>query len=195
MKKKIFYWGPFLDNKVATVKAIKNSVFSINNYSEVFEAYIIDAVGEWLNLDIKDKKNLNFISTKINIIEKLPKFSFLKSRLSYWIIFIRCFFPLKNLIKKEKPEYIIIHLIVSLPLILFILFNFKTKLCLRISGFPKLNFFRKFLWKISSNKIDKVMCPTNATVEYLKSKKIFKNDIFCLEDPVLQIRKVPQKKI
>ena len=96
MKKKIFYWGPFLDNKVATVKAIKNSVFSINNYSEVFEAYIIDAVGEWLNLDIKDKKNLNFISTKINIIEKLPKFSFLKSRLSYWIIFIRCFFPLKN---------------------------------------------------------------------------------------------------
>ena len=38
------------------------------------------------------------------------------------------------------------------------------------------------------------MCPTNATVEYLKSKKIFKNDIFCLEDPVLQIRKVPQKK-
>ena len=38
------------------------------------------------------------------------------------------------------------------------------------------------------------MCPTNATVEYLKSKKIFKNDIFCLEDPILQIRKVPQKK-
>ena len=66
MKKKIFYWGPFLDNKVATVKAIKNSVFSINNYSKVFEAYIIDAVGEWSNLDIKDKKNLNFISTKIN---------------------------------------------------------------------------------------------------------------------------------
>ena len=194
MKKKIFYWGPFLDNKVATVKAIKNSVFSINNYSKFYEAYIIDAVGEWSNLDLKDKKNLNFVTTKINIIEKLPKFSFLKSRLSYWIIFIRCFFPLKNLIKKEKPEYIIIHLIVSLPLILFILFNFKTKLCLRISGFPKLNFFRKFLWKISSNKISKVMCPTNATVEYLKSKKIFKDDIFCLEDPVLQIRTIPQKK-
>ena len=38
------------------------------------------------------------------------------------------------------------------------------------------------------------MCPTNATVEYLKSKKIFKYDIFCLEDPVLQIRTIPQKK-
>tara|TARA_B100001250_G_C19801542_1_gene791330 strand:+ start:1538 stop:2686 length:1149 start_codon:yes stop_codon:yes gene_type:complete len=194
MKKKIFYWGPFLDNKIATVKAIKNSAFSINNYSKVFETYIIDAVGEWSNLGIKNNKNLNFISTKINIIEKLPKFSFLKSRLSYWIIFIRCFFPLKKIIEREKPEYIIIHLIVSLPLILFILFNFKTKLCLRISGFPKLNFFRKFLWKISSSKISKVMCPTNATVEYLKSKKIFKHDIFCLEDPVLEIRKVPKKK-
>ena len=194
MKRKIFFWGPFLDNKIATIKAIRNSVYSINNYSKIFEGYIIDAVGEWSNLNLKDKKKLNFISTKINIIEKLPKFSFLKSRLSYWIIFFRCFFPLKNLIKKEKPEYIIIHLIVSLPLILFILFNFNTKLCLRISGFPKLNFFRKLLWKISSNKICKVMCPTNATVEYLKSKKIFKDDIFCLEDPVLQIRTIPQKK-
>ena len=194
MKKKIFYWGPFLDNKVATVKAIKNSVFSINDYSKFYEAYIIDAVGEWSNLDLKDLKNLNFVTTKINIIEKLPKFSFLKSRLSYWIIFIRCFFPLKNLIKKEKPEYIIVHLIVSLPLILFLLFNFKTKLCLRISGFPKLNFFRKFLWRISSNKISKVMCPTNDTVQYLKSKKIFNNNIFCLEDPVLQIRNLPKKK-
>jgi hypothetical protein len=66
MKKKIFYWGPFLDNKVVTVKAIKNSVFSINNYSKIFEGYIIDAVGEWSNLNIKDKKNLNFVSIKIN---------------------------------------------------------------------------------------------------------------------------------
>ena len=66
MKKKIFYYGPFLDNKVVTVKAIKNSVLSINNYSKFFEGYIITAVSEWSNLNIKDKKNLNFISTKIN---------------------------------------------------------------------------------------------------------------------------------
>ena len=38
------------------------------------------------------------------------------------------------------------------------------------------------------------MCPTNDTVQYLKSKKIFNNNIFCLEDPVLEIRKVPKKK-
>ena len=140
-------------------------------------------------------KNLNFISTKINIIEKLPKFSFLKSRLSYWIIFIRCFFPLKNLIKKEKPEYIIIHLIVSLPLILFILFNFKTKLCLRISGFPKLNFFRKFLWKISSNKIHFVTCPSQELLEKLKKKNIFSNNkIFFLQDAILDIKEFIEKK-
>ena len=66
MKKKIFYCGPFLDNKVVTVKAIKNSILSINNYSKIFEGYIIAAVSEWSNLNIKDKKNLNFISTKIN---------------------------------------------------------------------------------------------------------------------------------
>jgi hypothetical protein len=66
MKKKIFYWGPFLDNKVVTVKVIKNSGLSINNYSKFFEGYIVDAVVEWPNLNIKDKKNINFISTKIN---------------------------------------------------------------------------------------------------------------------------------
>ena len=33
MKKKIFYWGTFIDNKIAKVKAIKNFEFSINNYS------------------------------------------------------------------------------------------------------------------------------------------------------------------
>jgi len=75
MKKKIFYWGSFIDNKVATIKAIKNSVFSVNNYSKVFEVYIIDAVGEWSNLDVKDKKKLNFISTKINkmILQSIKK--------------------------------------------------------------------------------------------------------------------------
>ena len=43
--------------------------------------------------------------------------------------------------KNKKPDFFIIHLITSLPLILLNLINTKTKMILRISGFPKLNFF------------------------------------------------------
>ena len=51
-------------------------------------------------------------------------------------------------------------------------FHFKTKLILRISGKPKLNFLRSFLWKISNKNISLVFCPTIETMDYLK-KKIF----------------------
>ena len=46
MKKKIYYWGPFLDN-VATVKAMVNSAKSINRYSSKYSSTLIDAMGEW----------------------------------------------------------------------------------------------------------------------------------------------------
>ena len=41
---------------------------------------------------------------------------------------------LKKLIQKEKPDFFVAHLIVSLPLILFTIFNFNSKLIIRISG-------------------------------------------------------------
>ena len=44
----------------------------------------------------------------------------------------------------------------------------KTKIVLRISGMPKLNFIRYIFWKLFSKKIYKITCPTIATYEYLK---------------------------
>ena len=62
---------------------------------------------------------------------------------------ILSFFPLKNIIKIKKPDFLIIHLLTSLPLILLIIFNFDTKFILRISGLLKLNFFKKKIMAIS----------------------------------------------
>ena len=128
MKEKIYYWGPFLDN-VATVKAIVNSAKSINEYSSKYSATLIDATGEWMYFkENYNEKNLNFRALNKNYYKSLPRFSFLKSRSSYLIIFIRSFFPLKRLLKKDNPKFLIIHLIVSLPMVLYLIFNFKTKL-------------------------------------------------------------------
>ena len=64
--------------------------------------------------------------------------------------------------------------------------NFKTKLILRISGKPKLNFFRSILWKISNKNVSLVFCPTIETMNYLKRKNIFdEHKLKFLPDPIL----------
>ena len=71
---------------------------------------------------------------------------------------------LLNSLIRKKPDYLVIHLITSLPLILFIVFKFETKLILRISGTPRLNIFRKILWKLSKKNIDFITVPTKETL-------------------------------
>ena len=193
MKDLIVYWGPFID-KVATVKAILNSAYGINRYSKKYKSVILNAAGEWnnykgkVNTEICDLENANYINT-------LPKFSYLKSRISYLIIFIRSFFKLKKYLIEKTPKYLIIHLIVSLPLILFLIFKFETKLCLRISGLPKFNFFRKILWKICNKKIFKVFCPTIATLNKLKKENIFDHSkLHYLPDPIISVKEIINKK-
>ena len=75
-----------------------------------------------------------------------------------------------------------------MPLILLVLFNYKTKFILRISGLPKLNFIRKFLWKLASRKLYCITCPTQATLENLKKLDIIdKSKLRLLNDPVIEI--------
>ena len=62
------------------------------------------------------------------------------------LLFFSYLWPLKKMLNTEKPDYLIVQLITSLPLFLKIIFNFETKLILRISGYPKMNFLRKFFF-------------------------------------------------
>ena len=189
----IFYWSPCLD-KVATISAVLNSAKSINKYfSKKYKVSILNIIGEWNDYY---NENLDFIDlTKLKIFKFLPKKGFLQSRFSYFIFAIFAFLPLIKILKKKKPEYLIIHLITSLPIILFIIFNFKTKLVLRISGLPKLNFLRLFLWKLVSKKIYKVTCPTQQTSDFIKNLGIFhSNKIEVLYDPVIKIDEYKEKK-
>ena len=195
---KVFYWCPYISD-VATVNAVFNSAKSLEKYSnKKIQPTIINAVGEWdkKKEDLKDSRIniLNFFSK--NYFEKLPKLGFFKSRITYIIIFFLTIRKLHKTINLEKPDYIILHLITFIPLILLNFFNYETKFILRISGFPKLNFFRSFVWKSVKNKIFYVTCPTNLTLELLIKKKIFlKEKISYLPDPILDVKFIQKKKI
>ena len=195
---KIFYWSPFI-SKVATVSSVIRSAESILKYSKKknnINVTIIDAIGEWKNYRKIINPKIEIINlSKKNISESLPKVGFFKSRLSYALIFTLTFFKLLNLINKEKPDYIIAHLLTSLPIFLTLIIKNKTKVIIRISGFPKLNLVRYIFWKLFSKKIYRVTCPTTLTYEYLKKINIFdQNKLFVLRDPVIQLHEFLKKK-
>ncbi len=196
MKKKVYYWSPFL-SPIATCKAVINSAFSIEKFGNNHESYILNFFNEFslFENEIK-KKNIKIINFyKFNFFRHLPYEGKIRSRISFIILFIFGIFPLFKKLKTNKPEYLIIHLISSLPLILLILFKFETKFILRISGFPKLNFFRKILWKKALKNIHYVTCPTENTLNYIKqSKLVDESKLRLLYDPIITFKEVIEKK-
>jgi glycosyltransferase involved in cell wall biosynthesis len=190
---KVYYWSPHT-SYVATIKAVYNSAFSLTKYNkEKFIVKIINANGEW---DSFINKGISLVNlNKKRAFKTYPRVGYFFSRVSYIYVFLKCFFPLKKLLRTEKPDYLLIHLITLLPIILVLLFKFETKFILRISGYPKLNFFRKLIWKLVSKKIHLVTAPTLLTLNYIKSQNIFdEKKIMYLPDPVYQIREITNQK-
>ena len=193
----VFYWSPYT-SKVATIRAVLNSARSLQKYSKgKVSTKIIDALGEWKE-HLQEIKNNNIgyslLINKTNFKIK-DKTGFFKSRFYFFVIFYKCFFPLKNLIIKEKPEYLIIHLLTSLTMFLNLICNFKTKIILRISGLPQMNLFRKFFWKIAISKIHLVTCPTEATrIDMINLNICNKDKIVVLKDPIINVKKIIEKK-
>jgi glycosyltransferase involved in cell wall biosynthesis len=190
---KVFYWSPHTIY-VATVKAVLNSAESLIEYGDKkYDVRIINANGEWNEFKSEKVKFINLFD-RISFIT-FPVNGFFRSRISYLYIFIKYFFSLRKLLKFEKPDFLIIHLISSLPLVLLILFNFKTKFILRVSGLPKLNFIRRVLWILVSRKLHAITAPTNITRDYLVNNNIaHKSKIYLLTDPVFKIRQIIKLK-
>ena len=195
--KKIFYWSPYLSN-VATIRNVINSAHSLIKYDyDSYKVGIVDAVGEWQKIKNKifEKRIGYYKINGLNLSSKLPITGFLKSRIYFILIFFVNFFPLKNLLKKEKPDFLIIHLLTSLPLCLLLFFNFNTNFILRISGLPKLNLFRKILWKITGKKLFLITCPTEETKEEIIKLNIFDpKKIVLLYDPIINVAEITKKK-
>jgi glycosyltransferase involved in cell wall biosynthesis len=196
-KKLVFYWSPCLD-KVGTVKSTLNSAASLNKFSKQnFEVCIINSCGEWNEYDKFFLKNdIKVINLGFNYFKYLPKKGYIQSRFSYFLVFLISFFPLMKILQIKKPDFLIAHLITSLPLSLMQIFNFRTKFILRISGMPKLNFFRKLFWRVLRKKIFLVTAPTLESRESLIKKKIFDSQkIKFLPDAIIDPNYLIKKNI
>ncbi len=195
-KKVIFYWSPCL-NPVGTISSTLNSAASFIKYKpNEYDVHLINTCGEWDQYHefINDNK-IKLIDLQFKYFKYLPKRGYFQSRLSYILIFFLSFLPLAKLIKKYQPDYIVNHLVTSLPLTLLFFFKFKSKFILRISGFPKLNILRKTFWKCISHKLYCVTSPSEELKENLTKLNIFqKEKIFFLPDAIINIGNFVKKK-
>ena len=192
----MFYWSPFL-SPIATCRAVINSAYSLNKYSQKYDPAILNFFGEFNNYKKQiENKNINLLNYyDIKFSQYLPFYGKIKSRFSFVIFFILGFFPLIKFLKKYKPEFLIIHLITSLPLTLLLFYKFETKFILRISGKPQMNFIRKKFWELALKKVHFVTCPTNNTLKYLKKLNIIdEKKLKLLHDPVIEIKEIQIKK-
>ena len=116
MKKKIFFWAPFLEH-IGTVKSTMNSALSLKRYCKNYEVYIINTCGEWdSHKKLCIENSIHLLNLNINYFKFLPKGGFIFSRFSYFCIYLLSFLPLIFLLKKHKPQILFLHLITSLPL-------------------------------------------------------------------------------
>ena len=190
---KIFYWSPYLSN-VATIRNVINSALSLKKYNyDSYDVSLLDTMGEWKLYKeeiIQNKVNIKKINN-LNLNFDLNKSGYFKSRLYFIFIFIFNFFPLLKLLKIKKPNFLIVHLLTSLPLTLLLFFQFKTKFILRISGLPRLNFIRKLLWRLVGKKIFLVTCPSKETLNHINKLNIFDpQKVTLLYDPIIDVSKI-----
>ena len=58
-----------------------------------------------------------------------------------------------------------------------------------------MNFLRKLLWKIAFKKIHLITCPTNNTLNYIKSLNLIDpSKLKLLYDPIINIKEISEKK-
>jgi len=121
--KNIFIWSPFT-SKIGTINNVINSSYSLTKFSKSknLNVKLINVFGEWNDFSSEiEKKNIKTIElNSVKFINRWNKEGFIKSRISYILIFIFSFFPLLKLIKNEKPNYLMVHLITSFLRLIFL---------------------------------------------------------------------------
>ena len=193
---KVFIWCPLI-SEVGTTYTVLNTSAAFKKFSKSkIQNSVINVAEEWTRY----KKNLDSFSTNLIDLKtkldfkKLPKNSFIKSRFTYLVIFFFSILKLHRLLKKEQPDFLIIHILTPIPLLLLLFNKYNTKFILRISGYPHISFLRGFLWKLVSKKIYRVLSPSKNTKKLLINKKIFLDEkIQIIFEPIINLELIKKK--
>ena len=181
--KKILFWSPMLSH-VGTLNATIQMAISFNKYGN-YRVFILNIFGEFN--EYKNSNNFSIINVT-NIKEFFPKI-FKTGFVSKFIIyfFTILFMPIILFrIKKINPDYFISNLMGYLAIFLKLIFFKKIFMINSIQGYPKLNYFRKLLWKFFYTKSDLIITMTNKTKKELIEKiDIDNSKIIKIDNPII----------
>ena len=94
-----------------------------------YKINLINCYGEWNDFRSRLKKdNINILDLQKKLILKLICTDFSFSRFIYFFTLIVSYNKLKNLLIKNQPSFLIVHLLTYIPFILYLNNDFKTKI-------------------------------------------------------------------
>lgn len=175
-KNKIILWCPMLSN-VGTIKAVINTAECLSKNNEVFILNIFNQK----NLKVKKNKNIKIIN--FFFLKNIPQTGLISKIIIYFFSFISIPLLIK-LIKKNKINLIITHLVGVVPLLLKFFLD-DLKIFCSIQGFPKMNFLRKLLWKMFYNKSDLIIAMSNMSKEIVGKVIKDKSKIIIINNPII----------
>lgn len=189
-KLNIFIWSPMLSN-VGTNTAMIGIANSLKKYSNS-NVYLLDILGEFSNFNKEDNFYVKFL--KINHV--IPNTGKISKILIIIFSLLSIPFLIKQIIKKQ-PDIIITGLVGFIPCLMKIFFP-NLIIINSIQGYPKFNFIRKLIWKLSYKKSDHLITMTKKTKdEIVNIMGMSHNKISVIENPVLsrKIRIFSQEEI
>ena len=188
-KKNILLWSPMLSH-VGTIKAVRETAINLSKNHQIF---LINNFGDKI-FNIKEYTNIKEI-TFLNTFKFMPKNGFF-SKLSIYLFSFMSIPQLIYFIKKNKINLIITHLVGIVPLMLKFIIKDLQIFC-SIQGFPKMNYLRKFLWKIFYNKSDLIITMSNMSKNLISPIIDEKFKIIKINNPIIsyEIFKKSKEKI
>ena len=186
MKKKVFFWSPMLSH-VGTYQAVISMSEALNKFND-YHVFLINVFGEFDGYENPNIEKINLLRIK-KYIPNRGNFS----KLFYYSITFALIPILYYWVKKKKPDIIIANLAGYIPNILKIFTNIKV--INSIQGFPRLNLFRKIIWKIFYSNSDHFITMSSLTKEMLiKNFNFQKDKITKIDNPIISKKIITYSK-
>lgn len=186
MKKKVFFWSPMLSH-VGTYQAVISMSEALNKFND-YHVFLINVFGEFDGYENPNIEKINLLRIK-KYIPNRGNFS----KLFYYSITFALIPILYYWVKKKKPDIIIANLVGYIPNILKIFTNIKV--INSIQGFPRLNLFRKIIWKIFYSNSDHFITMSSLTKEMLiKNFNFQKEKITKIDNPIISKKIITYSK-